>query len=162
MKKDKEKLLFIAVYVDDLIFTGNDEKMIKEFKEAMTREFERTNLGLMKYFLGLEIKQKDSGIFVSHEAYAKGILNKVKMEECNHVATSMELGLKLSKFEGGEQVDANKYRSLVGSLRYLTCTRPDISFSVGVVSRFMENPKQSHWKAMKRVLRYIRGTLSLG
>ena len=74
----------------------------------------------------------------------------------------MELGTKLSKFEGGASVDANLYQSLVGSLRYLTCTRLDIAYSVGVVSRFMENPKQTHWKAIKRILRYIQGTKSQG
>ena len=84
------------------------------------------------------------------------------MEECNPVATPMELSSKLSKFEGGDRVDASKYRSLVGSLRYLTCTRPDIAYSVGIVSRFMEEPKYSHLKAIKRILRYIRGTESLG
>ena len=70
----------------------------------------------------------------------------------------MELGTKLSKFVEGDQVDANRYQSLVGSLRYLKCTRCDIAYSVGIVSRFMENPKYSHWKAIKRILRYIEGT----
>ena len=162
VKKKKGNLLFVALYVDDLIFMGNNEEMIKDFKEAMTREFEMTDLGLMKYFLGLEVKQGKSGIFVSQEAYAKDILKKNKMEDCNPVATPMELGAKLSKFDEGDRVDANKYRSLVGSLRYLTCTRPDIAYSVGIVSRFMEEPKYSHLKAIKRILRYIRGTVSLG
>jgi hypothetical protein len=162
VKKEEGNLLFVALYVDDLIFMGNDEKMIKELKEVMTREFEMTDLGLMRYFLGLEVRQGKSGIFVSQEAYAKDILKKSRMEECKPVAIPMELGTKLSKFEGGDRVDASKYRSLVGSLRYLTCTRPDISYSVGVVSRFMEEPKYTHWKAIKRILRYIKGTVSLG
>ena len=160
-KKDND-VLFVALYVDDLIFMGSNEKMVKEFKEAMTREFEMTDLGLMKYFLGLEVKQGESGIFVSQEAYAKNILKMYKMEDSNPVAIPMELGAKLSKFEGGDRVDPSKFRSLVGSLRYLTCTRPDIAYSVGVVSRFMEEPRHSHWKAIKRILRYIRGTESLG
>ena len=162
VKKEEGNSLFVALYVDDLIFMGNDEKMIKELKEVMTREFEMTDLGLMRYFLGLEVRQGKSGIFVSQEAYAKDILKKSRMEECKPVAIPMELGTKLSKFEGGDRVDASKYRSLVGSLRYLTCTRPDISYSVGVVSRFMEEPKYTHWKAIKRILRYIKGTVSLG
>ncbi|KAJ3676254.1 hypothetical protein LUZ60_003666 [Juncus effusus] len=162
VKKKGNDLLFVALYVDDLIFMGNNDKMVKEFKEAMMREFEMTDLGLMKYFLGLEVTQGECGIFVSQEAYAKDILKRYKMEDSNPVATPMELGAKLSKFEGGEIVDVSKYRSLVGSLRYLTCTRPDIAYSVGVVSRFMEEPRYSHWKAIKRILRYIRGTESLG
>ncbi|KAJ1691007.1 hypothetical protein LUZ63_015162 [Rhynchospora breviuscula] len=162
VKENKGNLLYVALYVDDLIFMGNDEKMIKEFKEVMTREFEMTDLGLMKYFLGLEVRQEKTWILVSQEAYAKEILKKYKMDECNPISTPMELGAKLSKFEGGDRVDASKYRSLVGCLRYLACTRSDIAYSVGVVSRFMDEPKYSHWKAIKRILRYIKGTESLG
>ncbi|XP_039017289.1 secreted RxLR effector protein 161-like [Hibiscus syriacus] len=84
------------------------------------------------------------------------------MENCNPVSTPMEPSAKLSKFDGGERVDASRYRSLVGSLRYLTCTRSDLSLSVGIASRFMEEPVYSHWKALKRILRYIQGTVSLG
>lgn len=162
MCKKKCSLLFVALYVDDLIFIGNNKEMIKDFKKSMTREFEMTGLGLMKYFLGLEVRQGRSGIIVSQEAYAKDILKKNKMEECNPVATPMELGTKLSKFEGGDRVDVKKYQSLVGSLRYLTCTRPDIAYSVGIVIRFMKEPKYSHLKAIKRIFQYIRGTESLG
>ncbi|GKC17542.1 retrovirus-related pol polyprotein from transposon TNT 1-94 [Tanacetum coccineum] len=99
---------------------------------------------------------------ISRNQRIKEILKRSKMEHCNPVVTPMELGTKLSKFEGGEPVDADKYRSLVGSLRYLTSTRPDLSYSVGVVSRFMENPKYAHWKVLKRILRYVNGTESLG
>nr|GEX08177.1 retrovirus-related Pol polyprotein from transposon TNT 1-94 [Tanacetum cinerariifolium] len=96
------------------------------------------------------------------EAYAKEILKRIKMEDCNPVVTPMKLGSKLSEFEGGEPGDAEKYRSLVGSLRYITSTRPDLSYSAGVISRFMENLKYAHWKALKRILRYVKGTESLG
>lgn len=162
VKKYRNNILLVALYVDDLIFLGNDNKMICEFKNEMTREFEMTDLGQMKFFLGLEIQQGEEGIFVSQEMYAKEILKKSKMKNYNPVSTPMEPGAKLSKFDGGEQVDAAKYRSLVGSLRYLTNTRPDISLSVGIVSRFMEEPVYSHWKALKRILRYIQGTLKMG
>lgn len=162
VKKNNGNLLIVALYVDDLIFMGNNGEMIEEFKRAMTREFEMTDLGIMKYFLGLEIRQEKTGIFVAQETYAKEILKRNKMADCNPVLTPMEPGVKLSKFDGGERVDATKYRSVVGSIRYLTCTRPDLSFSVCIVSRFMEEPVYSHWKALKRILRYIQGTVSLG
>lgn len=162
IKQVENRLLVAALYVDDLIFTGNNKIMIDQFKESMSQEFDMTDLGLMKYFLGLEVRQGTSGIFISQQAYAKEILKKSKMENSNPVVTPMELGTKLSKFEGGEPVDANLYRSLVGSLRYLTCTSPDLSYSVGVLSRFMENPKYAHWKALKRILRYVKGTEFLG
>jgi len=162
VKKNQGNLLLVAVYVDDVIFMGNNGKMLEEFKKAMTREFEMTDMGLMKFFLGLEIKQGESGIFLSQEKFAKEILRKFKMADCNPVSTPMEPGAKLSKFDGGERVDASRYRSLVGSLRYLTSTRPDLSLSVGIVSRFMEEPVHSHWKAVKRILRYIQGTVAHG
>nr|GEX11205.1 retrovirus-related Pol polyprotein from transposon TNT 1-94 [Tanacetum cinerariifolium] len=106
------KILLVALFVDDILFFGNDEKMIKEFKEAMTQEFKITNLGLMKYFLGLEIRQDNYGIFVSHETYAKEILKKFDMEKCNPVATLVAPGIKFSKFEGGDRVNARKYQRL--------------------------------------------------
>ncbi|GKD74494.1 hypothetical protein Tco_1332776, partial [Tanacetum coccineum] len=96
----------------------------------------------------LESRQDNYGIFVSNETYAKEILKKFDMAECNPVATSMAPGTKFSKFDGGDRVDAGKFQSVVGSLRYLTCTRPDIAYSVGVVSQFMEDLRSSHWKAL--------------
>ena len=155
MKKEEGKLLVVAIYVDDLIFMGDDPEIVEKFKEDMKREFEMTELGLMKSFLGLEVRQGTSGIFVSQEAYSRDILKKNKMTDCNPVSTPMEPGAKLSRYDGGDRVDPTRYRSLVESLRYLTCTRPDISYSVGVVSRFMEEPVNTHWKALKRILRYI-------
>jgi Reverse transcriptase (RNA-dependent DNA polymerase) len=128
----------------------------------MKLEFEMTDLGMMRYFLGLEIKQEKSRIFVSQGAYARKILQKFGMHDCNPVATPMELGAKLSKLEGGEDVDSNTYQSIIGSLRYLTCTKPDIAFVVGVASQFMEDPRHSHLKVVKRILRYVKGTEDLG
>jgi Reverse transcriptase (RNA-dependent DNA polymerase) len=153
--------LIMTLYVDDLIFMGNSSRMVKEFKGAMMKEFEMTDLRLMKYFLGLEVKQHEKNIFVSQEAYAKEILKRFVMENCNPIVTPMELGTKLSRYDEGDEVDTNLYRSLIRNLRYLTCTRPDIMFVVGVTSRYMENPKTSHWKATKRILRYVQGTVDL-
>nr|KYP55970.1 Retrovirus-related Pol polyprotein from transposon TNT 1-94 [Cajanus cajan] len=162
IKKSEKDMMVVALYVDDLIFTGSNAKLIKEFKEIMKKEFEMTDLGLMKYFLGLEVKQSDEGIFISQERYALEILKKFKMEDCNPVSTPMEPGTKLSKFDGGERANSGRFRSLVGSLRYLTSTRPDLMLSVGITSKFMEDPSYTHWKALKRILRYVRGSLSLG
>ncbi|XP_068504690.1 uncharacterized mitochondrial protein AtMg00810-like [Phaseolus vulgaris] len=148
-------MIFVALYVDDLNFMGNNNEMIEEFKGTMRREFEMTDWGLIKVFLGLEVRQKETGIFVSQETYPKEILKKYKMANCNPVSIPMEPGAKLSKFDGGERADGSRYRSLVGSLRYLTCMRLYLSLSVGIISRFMEEPVYSHWKAFKRVLRYI-------
>ncbi|KAJ7961115.1 Retrovirus-related Pol polyprotein from transposon TNT 1-94 [Quillaja saponaria] len=109
-----------------------------------------------------KVKQNDGGIFISQEGYAKDVLKKFQMLDSNSVNTPMECGVKLSKHDVGEKVDPTLFRSLVGSLGYLTCTRPDILYAVGVVSRYMEFPTSTHMKTAKRILRYLRGTLDYG
>jgi Reverse transcriptase (RNA-dependent DNA polymerase) len=158
VKARKNELLIITLYVDDLIFMGNNHRLIDEFKREMKLEFEMTYLGMIRYFLNIEIKQEKSEIFVSQWAYAQEILQKFEMSDCNPIAIPMELGAKLSKLEGGEAVDLNIYRIMIGSLRYLTCTRPDITFVVWVASWFMDDSKCPHLKAIKRILRYVKGT----
>ena len=155
-------VLITCLYVDDLILTGNNPSMFEEFKKAMTREFEMTDIGLMSYYLGIEVKQKEEGVFISQEGYARELLKKFKMNDCKPVSTPIECGAKLSKYDEGEHVDATSFKSLVGSLRYLTCTRPDILYAVGLVSRFMEAPTTTHLKTAKRILRYIKGTINFG
>ncbi|XP_050916272.1 uncharacterized mitochondrial protein AtMg00810-like [Lathyrus oleraceus] len=113
-------------------------------------------MGLMAYYLGIEVKQDDKGIFITQEGYAKEGLKNFKMHDANPFGTPMECGSKLSKHENGEIVDPTLYKSLVGSLRYLTSTRPDILYVAGVVSRYMEAPTTTHFKAAKRILQYIK------
>lgn len=162
IKAQSGDILIVCLYVDDLIFTGNNPSMFEEFKKDMSNEFEMTDMGLMAYYLGIEVKQEDKGIFITQEGYAKEVLKKFKMDDANPVGTPMECGSKLSKHEKGENVDPTLYKSLIGSLRYLTCTRPDILYAVGVVSRYMEAPTTTHFKAAKRILRYIKGTTNFG
>ncbi|KAJ7976200.1 Retrovirus-related Pol polyprotein from transposon TNT 1-94 [Quillaja saponaria] len=159
---EKGDVLFVCLYVDDLIFTGNNPIMFEDFKKAMTYEFEMTDMGLMSYYLGFEVKQNDGGIFISQEVYAKDVLKKFQMLDSNSVNTPIECRVKLSKHDVGEKVDPTLFRSLVGSLRYLTYTRPDILYAVGVVSHYMESPTSTHMKMAKRILRYLRGTLDYG
>eukprot|EP00268_Persea_americana_P053619 TRINITY_DN60865_c0_g1_i1.p1 TRINITY_DN60865_c0_g1~~TRINITY_DN60865_c0_g1_i1.p1 ORF type:complete len:349 (+),score=54.58 TRINITY_DN60865_c0_g1_i1:103-1047(+) len=142
-------MLIVCLYVDDLIFTGNDPSMFAEFREAMCSNFEMTDMGLMSYFLGLEVLQTSVGIFVSQKKCAADILKRFKMESCHPIKTPVEARLHLSKFDNSELVSPTDYRSLVGSLRYLTSTRPDIVYGVGVISRFMETPSQAHLVATK-------------
>ncbi|XP_042400836.1 secreted RxLR effector protein 161-like [Zingiber officinale] len=136
--------------------------MFEDFKRAMTKEFEMTDIGIMSYYLGIEVKQRDDDIFISQERYAKEILKKFDMNNCKPVGTPVECGIKPHKNQDGEKVDPTLFKSLVGSLRYLTCTRPDILFGVGLVSRYMEAPTTSHLKIAKRILRYIKGTINYG
>jgi hypothetical protein len=154
------KILIVCLYVDDMIYTGNLE--LTDFKHAMQSEFEMIDLGIMKYFLGIEVHQSAKGIFVCQQKYAADIIKRFRMEGCNPAETPIPLGTKLSKNDEGPTVDSTLYKSLVGSLLYLTATRPDIMYAASLVSRFMESPKDSHWKMEKRILRYVAGTLNFG
>jgi hypothetical protein len=136
------KILIVCLYVDDMIYTGNLE--LTNFKHAMQSEFEMTDLGIMKYLLGIEVDQSTKGIFVYQKKYAADIIKKFRMEECNPTKTPIPLGTKLSKKYEGPTVDSTLYKSLVGNLLYLTTTRPNIIYAANLVSRFMESPKDSH------------------
>ena len=162
VKKQGSKILIACLYVDDLIVTGNDEEMIESFKEHMMKTYEMSDLGLLHYFLGIEVSQGGDGIFVSQKRYAKSILEKFNMTHCKPVSTPLVVSEKLSKEDGTSKVDCSLYRSLVGSLLYLTATRPEIMFAATLLSRFMQNPSQTHFGAAKRILRYLQGTLDYG
>lgn len=123
----------------------------------MAKELEMTDISLMSYYLGIEIKQKDEGIFVSQENYAKEIL-RIQMDKCKPVNTPINYGNKISKHDKREKVDHSLFKSIVESLRYFTCIRPDILFGVGLVNRYMESPTTIHLKAAKSIIRYIKGT----
>lgn len=161
-KMENGDMIVVCLYVDDLIFTSNNSAMVDEFKRKMAAEFEMTDIGLMSYYLGIEVKQSDEGIFVSQKNYATKVLKEFNMENCQPVSTPVECGTKLSRFDDAEKVNPTLFRKLVGNLRYLTCSRPDILYGVGIISRFMESPTSSHMKAAKRILRYIKGTLDYG
>ncbi|CAM8956645.1 unnamed protein product [Rhodiola kirilowii] len=156
------QLLIVCLYVDDLIFTGSSKEMFIEFREAMTCQFEMIDMGLMSYFLGIEVEQADSGIFISQKKYAKDILKRFKFEGMKAVRTPVAERMEMMKEGIGELVNPTYFKSIVGSLRYLTSTRPDIVYGVGLISRFMEKPQQSHLLAAKRILRYISGTSDYG
>ncbi|KAE8677835.1 hypothetical protein F3Y22_tig00111495pilonHSYRG00094 [Hibiscus syriacus] len=127
--KDRD-ILIMCLYVDDLIFSGSNPSMFNEFKDVMMKEFEMTYMWHMAYYLGIEVKQQKDGIFISQESYAKEILKKFKMENCKPISTPTEYGIKMSKHEEGESVDPTFFKSLVGSLCYLTCMRPDILHTI--------------------------------
>ena len=159
---DKGEFLILCLYVDDLLFTGNSEKMFAKFKQSMFKEFEMTDNGLVSYFLGIEVKQENDGIFISQKKYMREILEKFKMDSYNAVNTLIVTELKLSKEGEGKLINSIMYKSLVESLRYLTITRPDILYGVGLVNHYMETLRESHWLTTKRILKYIKGTLNFG
>jgi hypothetical protein len=150
------------VYVDDLIVTGARAEDIGHFKEEMAARFRMSDLGALSYYLGIEVRQGKDIISLGQRAYALKLLERAGMAGCKAVATPMEERIKLSRQSTAAKVDATLYRSIVGGLRWLTHTRPDIAFAVGYVSRFMEDPREDHWAAVKRLLRYVQGSAELG
>ncbi|CAL5412844.1 unnamed protein product [Camellia sinensis] len=161
-KEGKNDFIIICLYVDDIIYTSSSSSLVAEFKSRMMHEFEMSDMGLLHYFLGLEVQQAEDGIFISQRKYAKDLLNKFGMLNCKPATTPMNINEKLQCEDGAEMADASRFRSLVGGLIHLTHTRPDIAFSVGMISRFMQHPSKLHFGAAKRVLRYIAGTMDYG
>eukprot|EP00253_Pinus_taeda_P006537 PITA_06537 len=157
-----KSLIILVLYVDDLILTGSDPNLINHVKSSLKKKFEMTDLGHLHYFLGLQVLQSKEGISLSQSKYACDLLRHFHMEDCKPAPSPFQYGVKLSVTCTSPKVDATLYRQLVGKLLYLTHTRPDLFFAVGLVARFMQNPCESHWKAAKRVLRYVRGTVQFG
>jgi hypothetical protein len=124
--------------LDDLVITGSSQKEIQKFKLEMMKMYKMTDLGLLHYYMGIEVKQRQSGLLLSQANYAKRVLEKAGMKGCNPFKIPMEPKTRLSKENTNPLVDATSYRSLVGSLMYLVDSRPDLAFSVGYVSSFMQ------------------------
>lgn len=162
-KKSAEgNVLIVSIYVDDLIFTGDDEDMMLAFKNSMMSTFDMTDMGKMKFFLGIEVFQQPEGIYISQKKYATEVLDRFGMSESKPVGSPMIPGYRLHKDELGVQIDESYYKQIVGSLMYLTTTRPDLIYSVSLISRFMAKPTELHLQAAKRILRYLKGTTSFG
>jgi transposase InsO family protein len=159
---DRVARLLVGVYVDDLIIVGGCSKVIGNFKSQMKAKFRMSDLGPLSFYLGIEVRQGEDEITLSQAAYASRIVEKAGLMGCNPCATPMEPRTKLSRESTAPPVDSTEYRSLVGSLRYLVNTRPDLAFSVGYVSRFMEKPTEEHRAALKHIIRYVAGTIHYG
>ncbi|GJY90224.1 retrovirus-related pol polyprotein from transposon TNT 1-94 [Tanacetum coccineum] len=161
-KKKSSNLIIVQIYVDDIIFGSTCQYMCDEFAKIMHDEFEMSMMGELNFFLGLQIKQMEDGIFFNQSKYIKEMLKKFGLEDSKPMKTPMSSDTKLTKDEECESVDSTKYRGMIGSLLYLTASRPDIMFSVCLCARFQEAPKTSHLEAVKRIFRYIKGTTHLG
>jgi hypothetical protein len=159
--KDSHKLI-AQVYVDDIIFGSTIDSHAHEFSEKMKQEFEMSMIGKLTYFLGFQVQQSIQGIFVSQLKYAKDLVKRFGLDGKSHARTPMSTSVKLHADVAGKPVDQSLYRSMIGCLLYLTASRPDISFSVGVCARLQANPKESHLTAIKRILRYVNGTVNFG
>lgn len=150
-----ESMLLVGVYVDDLINCGPIVININSFKQQMMQTLSMSDLGLLTYYLGMEVRQDVNEITICQKAYASKIVEKCNMANCNPTDTPMEQRMKLSSVVKGTEVDVTRYRSIIGSLRYLVNSRPDLEFAVGLVSRFMEAPGKEHCIAVEKIIRYV-------
>ncbi|XP_066361305.1 uncharacterized mitochondrial protein AtMg00810-like [Miscanthus floridulus] len=136
--------LLVGVYIDDLVITSTKEAEVEALKEEMKATFQMSDLGLLSFYLGIEVHQDRSDISLRQTAYAKRIVELGGLTSYNPAHTLMKERLKLSHDSTAKEVDAMQYRRIVGSLRYLIHTRPDLGFAVGYVSRFMQRPTMEH------------------
>jgi FtsZ-interacting cell division protein YlmF len=162
IKTEGDDLLIVLVYVDDIIFGSNNASLVQWFASAMQSEFEMSMIGELSFFLGLQITQRSEGLFLSQEKYLREMLKRFQMEDSTPMSTPMVTGCKLSKDDDSPDVDQSSYRSMIGSLLYITTSRPDIMHVVGIVGRYQAAPKQSHLLAVKRIFRYLKGTMDYG
>ncbi|GJV08636.1 retrovirus-related pol polyprotein from transposon TNT 1-94 [Tanacetum coccineum] len=161
-KKKDSNIIVVQIYVNDIIFGSTCQEMCDDFAKIMHDEFEMSMMGELNFFLGLQIKQLENGIFFNQSKYIKEMLKKFRLDDSKPMKTPMSTETKLTKDVEGESVDNTKYRGMIGSLLYLTASRPDIMFSVFLCARFQEDPKTSHLEAVKRIFRYVKGTMHLG
>ncbi|KAK9048587.1 hypothetical protein SSX86_032448 [Deinandra increscens subsp. villosa] len=161
-KRVEEDIIMVQVYVDDIIYGSTNEELCTEFEEIMKKKFEMSDQGEMSFFLALQVKQDESGILIHQEKYVNEILEKFKMKDCKPISTPMASRPLLSADLNGESVSEFHYRSMIGSLMYLTASRPDIMHAVCVCARYQANPKLSHLSAVKRIFRYLKGRPRLG
>jgi hypothetical protein len=159
---EKGYIVLISLYVDDLIITGNVEKLIDEIKQQLSKVFEMKDLGELHYYLGLEVWRNAGQNFVCQSKYIREILKRFKMDQCKSSTIPIQQNVKLSCDDGSKEVNGTVYRQMVGSLNYLTTTRHDIAYSMSVLSQFMEKPHEIHWNAAKEILKYLKGTLDYG
>ncbi|GKE17878.1 uncharacterized mitochondrial protein-like protein, partial [Tanacetum coccineum] len=155
-------ILLVQVYVDDIIFGSTKKSLCTEFKKMMHKKFQMSSMGELTFFLGLQVKQKEDGIFISQDKYVIEILKKFGFTDVKTASTPMKTQKALLKDEDGEEVDVYLYRSMIGSLMHLTSSRPDIIFAVYACARYQVKPKVSHLHAVKRIFRYLKGQPKLG
>ncbi len=165
-KMEGNKLLIIAVYVDDTVIASNDLQLLRIAKKKLKQKFKMDDRGEIHFLLGMRIlrNRKDRILTIDQSAYLENIIQKYGMEDCRPIATPMEAGKSVTALSDEEEVvDIHTYQSVVGSLIYASiCTRPDLTNTVRVLSQFMSKPGSQHWVAVKRVLRYLKATLNYG
>jgi len=162
IKRKEEDIILVQVYVDDIIFGSTNEELCETFVKIMKSEFEMSMMGEHNYFLGLQVKQLKDDIFLNQAEYCKDLLRKFGMDKCKSISTPFSTNCHLDHDVVGNPVDETKYRGLIGSLLYLTISKLDIMFVVCMCARFQSAPKESHFNAAKRIMKYLQGTKDVG
>ncbi|GJW31527.1 retrovirus-related pol polyprotein from transposon TNT 1-94 [Tanacetum coccineum] len=162
IRRFDDDILVVQVYVDDIIFGSTHPRYTQLFSDLMKSRFEMSMMGEMTFFLGLQVNQSPCGIFINQSNYVLEILKKYGMETCDPVGTPMEIKDKLDLDQNGSLVDATKYHSMIGALMYLTSSRPDIVHATCLCARYQAKPTEKHLKEVKRIFRYLRGTVNMG
>ncbi|KAJ9564153.1 hypothetical protein OSB04_000119 [Centaurea solstitialis] len=162
LKKYPKHILLVQIYVDDIIFGSTNPKLCEKFELLMKSKYKMSMMGELTFFLGLQIKQSEKGIFINQGKYVHEMLKKFDLTSCTPMKTPMAPPLSLDKNSKGKPVDVTLYRGMIGSLLYLTASRPDIMYSTCLCARYQAEPKESHLTAVKRIFRYLKGTPNLG
>ena len=158
--KEGGGVAYLLLYVDDFVLTASSTDLLRRITDRLHSEFAMTDLGDLHHFLGISVTRSPNGLFLSQRQYVVDLLQHVGMAECHSTATPVDTRAKLSATDSAPIEDATQYRSLVGALQYLTLTRPDIAYAVQQVCLFMDDPREPHLAMLKRILRYVKGTLS--
>jgi hypothetical protein len=152
----------VLVYVDDIIFGSNNASSVQWFASTIQSKFEISMIGELTFFLGLKITQRSEGLFLSQEKYLREMLKRFQMEDSTPMRTPMVTGCKLRKDDDSLDVDQSSYRCMIDNLLYIIASHLDIMHVVGMVGRYQAAPKQSHFLAIKRIFRYLKGTMNYG
>ncbi|GKE46210.1 retrovirus-related pol polyprotein from transposon TNT 1-94, partial [Tanacetum coccineum] len=161
-RKARNDLLLVQIYVDDIIFASTNTALCNEFANQMTTKFKMSMMGHMSFFLGLKISQSPRGIFLNQSKYAYEIIKKYGLLTSDYVDTPMVEKNKLDEDLQGTPVDATLYCGMIGSLMYLTSSRPDLIYVVCLCARYQAKPTEKHLNAVKRIFRYLKGTINMG
>jgi hypothetical protein len=161
IRKTRLGSISILLYVDDLVITGADLEEINRIKRQLAASFEMKDLGDLHYFLGIEVMRTPEGILMSQRHYTLSMLFKFGMAECKPISTPLDRTVKLRP-DSGKVCDPTQFRKIAGSLIYLTITRLDLSYPVGVISQYMARSTEEHLQSVLRILRYVSGTKDRG
>ncbi|GJR56066.1 retrovirus-related pol polyprotein from transposon TNT 1-94 [Tanacetum coccineum] len=162
IRKEGKELLLVQVYVDDIIFAASTPEHCDLFAKIMCSKFKMSMMGKISFFLGLQIFQNPRGIFINQSKYALESLKKYGFDSCDPVDTPMVEKSKLDEDKDGKAVDPSHYRGMIGTLLYLTASRPDLQFAICMCARYQALPTEKHLNAVKRIFRYLKGTVNRG